>query len=122
MPTVTLSDAALALLRQHAEQQGSIPVDDSTREPYRESAREGLMTVGHSFTGGRETFYALTETGKKLATVLDRHGVRSGEGRLAALGISLEGQDVRSCVAHHSLTAARSNSLHIQVPKSQPAT
>jgi hypothetical protein len=72
MPTITLSDAALALLRLHAERQGRIPVDDSTREPYRELAREGLMVVGHSFTGGRESFYALTETGKKLATVLDR--------------------------------------------------
>lgn len=72
MPTITLSDAALALLRLHAERQGGIPVDDSTREPYRELAREGLMIVGHSFTGGRESFYALTEMGKKLANVLDR--------------------------------------------------
>ena len=95
MPTVTLSDAALALLRQHAERQGGVPVDDSTREPCRELAREGLKIVGHSFTGGRESFYALTETGKKLATVLDRHGVRSGEGRSAALRSSLEGQEVR---------------------------
>jgi len=72
MGTTTLSDAALALLRRHAEQQGGIPVNDATREPYRELAREGLMIVGHSFTGGRESFYALTEMGKKLATVLDR--------------------------------------------------
>ena len=35
------------------------------------------MIVGHSFTGGRESFYALTETGKKLATVLDRMTVPS---------------------------------------------
>lgn len=72
METVTLSEAALALLRLHADQQGGLPVDDSTREPYRELAREGLMIVGHSFVGGRESFYALTEMGKKLATVLDR--------------------------------------------------
>ena len=72
MPTIALSDAALALLRLHAERQGGIPVDDSTREPYRELARAGLMIVGHSFTGGRESFYALTEAGKKLATVLGR--------------------------------------------------
>jgi hypothetical protein len=72
MPTIPLSESALALLRRHAEQQGGIPVDDSTREPYRELAREGLMIVGHSFVGGRESFYALTEMGKKLATVLER--------------------------------------------------
>ena len=58
MQTIALSDAALELLRRHAERQGSLPVDDSTREPYRELAREGLMIVGHSFTGGRESFYA----------------------------------------------------------------
>jgi hypothetical protein len=72
MRTTTLSDAALALLRRHSQQQGGILVDDSTREPYRELAREGLMIVGHSFTGGRESFYALAEMGKKLATVLER--------------------------------------------------
>jgi hypothetical protein len=69
---IELSKEALALLRLHAEQQGGIPVDDTTREPYRELAREGLMIVGHSFTGGRESFYALTEMGKKLACVLER--------------------------------------------------
>ena len=30
------------------------------------------MIVGHSFTDGRESFDALTETGKKLANVLGR--------------------------------------------------
>ena len=30
------------------------------------------MIVGHSFTGGREAFYALTEMGRKLASVLER--------------------------------------------------
>jgi hypothetical protein len=72
METITLSDGALALLRLHAERQGGIAVDDSTREPYRELAREGLMIAGHSFTGGRESSYTLTETEKKLATVLGR--------------------------------------------------
>ena len=73
METITLSDDALALLRLHAERQGGIAVDDSTREPYRELARkEGLMIAGHSFTGGRESSYPLTETEKPLATVLGR--------------------------------------------------
>ena len=72
METITLSDGALALLSLHAERQGGIAVDDATREPYRELAREVLMIAGHSFTGGRESFYTLTETGKKLATVLGR--------------------------------------------------
>jgi len=79
MQTITLSEAALTLLRRHAEQQGGLPVDDSTREPYRELASEGLMIVGHSFTGGRESFYALTEMGKKLATALNRFPAPSPE-------------------------------------------
>jgi hypothetical protein len=70
--SVQLSEAALALLKLHAERQGGLPVDDTTREPYRELARAGLMVVGHSFTGGREAFYTLTEIGKKLASVLER--------------------------------------------------
>jgi hypothetical protein len=60
---ITLSDAALALLKLHAEREGDIPVDDSTREPYRELERAGLMIVGHSFTGGRESLYRLTKEG-----------------------------------------------------------
>lgn len=67
-----LSDEALALLRLHVARQGGLPVDDETRGPYRELAKAGLMTVGHSFTGGRESFYALTELGKKLSVVLER--------------------------------------------------
>jgi hypothetical protein len=70
--TSHLSDAAIALLKLHAERKGGLPVDDATREPYRELARAGLRIVGHSFTGGREAFYALTELGKKLACVLER--------------------------------------------------
>ena len=73
----TLSEPALALLRLHVERKGKIPVDDSTREPYRELAREGLMIAGHTFTGGREAFYALTETGAKLARGLERMSATS---------------------------------------------
>ena len=43
MKTVTLSEAALALFRLHVERGGHLDVDDTTREPYRELARAGLM-------------------------------------------------------------------------------
>lgn len=38
----TLSEATLSLFRLHVERKGRIPVDDATREPYRELARAGL--------------------------------------------------------------------------------
>ncbi len=63
MPTLTLSESALALLRLHVERKGKIPVDDATRKPYRELARAGLMMAGHSFVGGDESIYVLTEEG-----------------------------------------------------------
>jgi hypothetical protein len=60
---MTLSDAALALLKLHLERNGDIRVDDSNREPYRELARAGLMLAGHSFRDGREAFYVFTKEG-----------------------------------------------------------
>jgi hypothetical protein len=63
MPTVTLSPAALALFRLHVEGQGQIPVDDTTREPYRELARAGLMRAGSTFRDGPESIYRLTQEG-----------------------------------------------------------
>ena len=53
MPTIALSEAALALFRRHVEQKGKIPLDDSTREPYRELAAAGLMCLGRPFVGGK---------------------------------------------------------------------
>ncbi len=67
MQTIALSEAALALLKLHLERKGDIPVDDMTRETYRELARAGLMVVGHSFTRGREAFYKLTDAGWDFA-------------------------------------------------------
>lgn len=61
-----LSEAALALLRLHAERRGEVAVDDANREAYRELARAGLMVAGHSFTRGREAFYRLTHEGWAL--------------------------------------------------------
>jgi hypothetical protein len=67
MQTITLSDAALALLKLHLDRKGDIPVDDATREPYRELARAGLMVAGHSFTRGREAYYKFTDAGYDFA-------------------------------------------------------
>ena len=61
--TITLSDAALALLKLHLERRGDIRVDDSNRASYRELARAGLMLAGHSFRDGREAFYVFTKEG-----------------------------------------------------------
>ena len=61
MPTIALSEAALALFRRHVEQKGKIPLDDSTREPYRELAAAGLMCLSRPFVG--ERVYRLTEEG-----------------------------------------------------------
>ena len=40
--TETLSEAAVSLFRLHIERKGHIAVDNSTREPYRET-REGRV-------------------------------------------------------------------------------
>jgi hypothetical protein len=58
--TDTLSEAAVSLFRLH------IAVDDSTREPYRELARAGLMVAGSTFRDGEESTYCLTKTGYDL--------------------------------------------------------
>jgi hypothetical protein len=62
MPTIALSDAALALLLLHVEN-GELPVDDSNRELHRELARAGLMIAVHTFSGGREQVYQFTREG-----------------------------------------------------------
>jgi hypothetical protein len=69
MPTVSLSDPALALLHAHVEQGSELTVNDSNRIACRELAAAGLMIPGHSFTRGREAFYVLTEVGRKFAAI-----------------------------------------------------
>jgi hypothetical protein len=64
--TDTLSEAAVSLFRLHIERKGHIAVDDSTREPYRELARAGLMVAGSTFRDGEESTYCLTKTGYDL--------------------------------------------------------
>lgn len=63
MPTIALSEAAIALFRLHVERQGRISVDDSTRGPYRELAGHGLMRAGSTFRDGPESVYVLTREG-----------------------------------------------------------
>jgi hypothetical protein len=62
----TLSEAALTLFRLHVERRGQIPVDDFTREPYRELAKAGLMMAGSTFRDGEESIYRLTQAGFDL--------------------------------------------------------
>ena len=62
MPTVGLSDAALALFRLHLEHRRTIDVN-TNREAYRELARAGLMVAGNSFSGGDESVYHVTKQG-----------------------------------------------------------
>ena len=68
MEGVDLSEAALALIRLHAERD-DVPVTDENRKAHRELAHEGLMVVGHDFLAGRETFYRLTKIGRKFAAI-----------------------------------------------------
>ncbi|OJW21138.1 MAG: hypothetical protein BGO49_24295 [Planctomycetales bacterium 71-10] len=66
-----LSDTALIGFRLFVERNGDMPVVNSNREAFRELVREGVMIAGHSFAGGRESFYALTEAGKRMAVMLE---------------------------------------------------
>lgn len=62
MPTIVLSDDAVALLRRRLEGEPA-EVTDDTREAYRELARAGIMIPLHSFTRGDEALYRFTEEG-----------------------------------------------------------
>jgi hypothetical protein len=70
LQTTSLSKDALALLRLHLERHGQIDVDDTNRETYRELERAGIMAVGHSFSGGRDSIYRLTKEGFERKTEL----------------------------------------------------
>ena len=63
MRIISLSESALALFRLHVERHGDVAVDDSTRLSYEELRRAGLVAVGHSFSGGRNSVYRLTREG-----------------------------------------------------------
>ena len=64
MQTVTLSDAALALLRQLLETRRSV-VTDRNSELYRELARAGIMYPVSGFISGPEASFRFTEEGWK---------------------------------------------------------
>jgi hypothetical protein len=58
--TITLSEAALALLRRRLAGEW-VEVTDETRPSYRELASAGLMFPLHSFARGNEGAYRLTD-------------------------------------------------------------
>jgi hypothetical protein len=55
-----LSETALSLLSLHLSGE-RVEVTDETRDAYRELAKAGLMIPLHTFTGGNESAYRLTE-------------------------------------------------------------
>ena len=68
--TIHLSEAALALFRQHIERPGQVEVDHSNREACRELEAAGLTILSRPFTGPR--VYRLTKMGWKFTDVLAR--------------------------------------------------
>jgi hypothetical protein len=67
METITLSEAALDLLKRNMTGT-QILVDDENREAYRDLARAGLMTPLHTPLG-RESAYRMTQEGVDLSRV-----------------------------------------------------
>jgi hypothetical protein len=67
MPTVTLTEAALALLRRRLADEW-VEVSDETRPLYRELVEAGLMSPRHSFARGQEGSYRLTEAALEWAS------------------------------------------------------
>jgi hypothetical protein len=72
MQTVTLSEAAVALLRSRVDG-GSRHVDASNLEAYRELARAGIMYAVSGFTSGPEYLFRWTDEGyARRFELLDR--------------------------------------------------
>lgn len=69
MQTITLSEAALALLKENMSGV-QILVDDENREAYRELALAGLMIPLHTFAYGRESAYRMTQEGVDFGCAL----------------------------------------------------
>jgi hypothetical protein len=70
MPTRTLSEAAMILLRRRLARE-RVPVTDETRPAYRELAEAGLAIPLHTMVGGDESAYRLTEAG--VTFLANRH-------------------------------------------------
>jgi hypothetical protein len=62
MPTITLSEPALAVLRSRIDG-GSRRVDSCNIEAYRELARAGIMYPVSGFTSGPEYLFRWTDEG-----------------------------------------------------------
>ena len=60
MQTTNLSESATALLRRRLAGE-RVEVTDETRPAYRELAEAGMMIPLHTFLGGNESAYRLTE-------------------------------------------------------------
>jgi hypothetical protein len=61
MPSTTLSDAALTLLKRRLD--GEAKVTDENRPAYRELAAAGIMYPMHTFAKGSESAYRFTQDG-----------------------------------------------------------
>jgi hypothetical protein len=68
-----LSAEAVAVFRQHLA--GDREVNDANRVAYRELAAAGLMDACHSFAGGDESVYRLTQEGWERRFELAAAGV-----------------------------------------------
>jgi hypothetical protein len=62
MQTVTLSEAAMALLRHRLATRDN-RVNDSNREAYRELVRAGIMFAVSGFVSGPEASFRFTDEG-----------------------------------------------------------
>ena len=72
MQTITLSEAALTLLRRRLAGEW-VEVTDETRPFYRELVDAGLMIPLHSFARGRDGAYRLTEAALEWVTDSSSH-------------------------------------------------
>ena len=84
MPTTTLSEAAVPMLRLHVEQDNT-RIDDPNREAHRDLARAGLMERVHTFALGG------FQTPARRMIRADRDGLsaddlRRGRGSMVAAG------------------------------------
>ena len=69
--TITLSESARALLRRCVNGE-RVEITDDTRPAYRELVVAGLMIPLHTFTGGDESAYRLTEASVEFACARER--------------------------------------------------
>ena len=76
MQTTTLSESALSLLRRRLAGE-RVDVNDETRPTYRELVEAGLMMPLHTFLGGNESAYRLTDAACDLRKGMQVNGLSS---------------------------------------------